>query len=220
VAPIDPIAPPAPFGRETFEKLLDLVAARTPTPGGGSAAALAGALGSALGCMAVRFSVKRKDSTPEQDAVLGTLERGLVEIAAKLTNLADEDAVAFESVRTARKLPQGSDAEKAARDSAIRDATARSSEVPALTARLCREGMELIDGGLPALNARLATDAASGAILLRAGARCALWNVVVNLVGDASHAAVATRLEVERLLARTAELETRVSAWTDRALAS
>jgi glutamate formiminotransferase/formiminotetrahydrofolate cyclodeaminase len=206
------------LGRESFDRLLERIAERTPTPGGGSVAALAGAMGGALGCMAVRFSTKRKESTPEQDAVLGTLERGLLEVAKQLTALADEDAAAFESVRAARKLPQTTDAERAARAEAIRSATVRSADVPRATAKLCREAMELIDGGLPALNPKLATDAASGAILLRAGARCAAWNVLVNLVGDETPAAIAARTELEKLLARTAELESRASTWTDHAL--
>jgi glutamate formiminotransferase/formiminotetrahydrofolate cyclodeaminase len=199
--------------------VLELLAARTPTPGGGSAAAFGGALGAALGCMAVRFSMKRKDSTPEGDAVLATLERGLLDIAARLTKLADEDAASFEAVRAARKLPEASDAERAQRETAIRSANERAVEVPLQSARLCREAMELLEGALTTLNRNLATDAASGAILLRAGARCAGWNVLVNLVGERSPTATAHRAEVERLLARTAELEASATAWTERVLA-
>jgi glutamate formiminotransferase/formiminotetrahydrofolate cyclodeaminase len=204
----------APFAQAPFAKLLELIAARTPTPGGGTVAALAGALGGALGCMAVRFSAKRKDSTPEKDAVLATVEQGLLDVAARLSRLADDDAASFEAVRAARKLPQANAEEAAARDAALRDATAHSAAIPMQTAKLCKEAMELLDGVLPALNPNLATDAASGALLLRAGVRCAGWNVLVNLVGDPSSGAEARRSEIAKLSTRAEELETRVGAWT------
>lgn len=207
-----------PFAEETFRALLDLVAARTPTPGGGSVAALCGSLGAALGCMAVRFSMKRKESTPEQDAVLATLERGLVGASERLNALADLDSDAFESLREARKRPQASEPERAARESALRAATARAAEIPLQTARLCREAMEMIAGALPALNARLATDVGSGILLLRAAGRCAGWNVRVNLAGESGPETDVLRSELDRLLARGGELEAAVEQWTLQAL--
>jgi formiminotetrahydrofolate cyclodeaminase len=207
-----------PFKDETFEQLLALVAARTPTPGGGTVAALAAALGAALSCMAVRFSLQRKETPPETEAVLQTLEQGLVDLAARFQKLADEDTDSFEAVRNARKLPQGSDAEKAARKSALEAATATSAEVPLRTLRLARDGLELVDGVTSVLNRNLATDAASGALLLRSGARCAALNVRVNVVGDASPRAAALRAEVAKLLERCEELEKRVVAWTEALL--
>ena len=206
------------FQSQTFHALVEALAARTPTPGGGSGAALAGALGAALGCMAVRFSYGKKGEPGEHDAVLAKVDAALLAAAGALQQLADEDAASFEAVRTARKLPQSSPAEKAAREAAIAAATAHSAEVPLQTARVAREGMELIDGALSVLNVRLATDAGSGALLLRAGARAAAWNVLVNLVGDDSPAAQARRGEVAKLLARAEELERRAVAWTERAL--
>ncbi|MBM4016126.1 MAG: methenyltetrahydrofolate cyclohydrolase [Planctomycetes bacterium] len=206
------------YARLPFDQLVEQLAARTPTPGGGTGAALAGALGAALGCMALRFSLGKKGGPGEHDAVLGEIERGLLAAAAQLSRLADEDAAAFEAVRSARKLPQGTEAEKAARAAAVAAANDHSAAVPLQTAKSCREAMECLDGALAVLNTRLATDAGSGALLLRAGARCAAWNVLVNLVGDGSAAAAARRAEVARLLARAAELETRIVAWTDAAL--
>jgi len=212
------VAPTRPFQDETFAQLVALISARTPTPGGGTVAALAGALGAALSCMAVRFSLQRKDTPPEQEAVLQALERGLVDLAGRLQKLADEDSDAFESVRVARKLPQTNDAERAARTAAVAAASAASAEVPLRTLRLARDGLELIDGVTSALNRNLATDAASGAILLRGGARCAALNVRVNVVGDASPRAAGLRSEVAKLLQRCDELEQRVVAWTDALL--
>jgi formiminotetrahydrofolate cyclodeaminase len=208
------------FARLPFHELIEQLAARTPTPGGGTGAALGGALGAALGCMAIRFSLGKKGGPGEHDTVLAEVERGLLAAAAQLSHLADEDAASFEAVRGARKLPQSSDAEKAARSSAIAAAIDHASAVPLQTARSCREAMECLEGALQVMNPRLATDAGSGALLLRAGARCAAWNVLVNLVGDSTPAATAKRNDVSKLLARVAELESRIAAWTDAALAS
>jgi formiminotetrahydrofolate cyclodeaminase len=212
------VARARPFRQESFEALVELIAARTPTPGGGTVAALAGALGAGLSCMALRFSLKRKDAPVEQDAVLGAVEAGLLDVVKRFEQLADDDSDAFEAVRSARKLPQATAPEKAARDAAIAVASAASAEIPLRTLRLARDGLELIDGVTSVLNKNLATDAASGAILLRGGARCAALNVDVNLVGDASERAAALRAEVVKLLARCDELEVRVVGWTRSAL--
>jgi formiminotetrahydrofolate cyclodeaminase len=164
--------------------------------------------------MALRFSLKRKEAPPEQEAVLGAVERGLLDLVTRFEQLADDDSDAFESVRSARKLPQTNDEEKRARAAAVAQASAASADVPLKTLRLARDGLELIEGVTSVLNRNLATDAASGAILLRGGARCAALNVDVNLVGDASERAAALRAEVSRLLERCDELERAVVAWT------
>jgi formiminotetrahydrofolate cyclodeaminase len=212
------VARSRPFREESFEQLVALIAARTPTPGGGTVAALAGALGAGLACMALRFSLKRKDAPPDQEAVLGAVESGLLDLVRRFEPLADDDSDAFESVRIARKLPQKNDEEKRARDAAVAQASAASADVPLKTLRLARDGLELIEGVTSVLNKNLATDAASGAILLRGGARCAALNVDVNLVGDTSERASTLRAEVARLLDRCDELERGVVAWTRGAL--
>jgi formiminotetrahydrofolate cyclodeaminase len=208
------VARTRPFRDEPFDQLVELIAARTPTPGGGTVAALAGALGAGLSCMALRFSLKRKEGPAEQDAVLGAVEAGLLDLVKRFEQLADDDSDAFESVRTARKLPQSSDAEKSARAAAIAAASAASAEIPLRTLRLARDGLELIEGVTSVVNRNLATDAASGAILLRGGARCAALNVDVNLVGDPSERAASLRAEVAKLLERCDALERNVMAWT------
>jgi formiminotetrahydrofolate cyclodeaminase len=208
------------LAEEPFSRLVERVAARTATPGGGSVAALVGALGTALSCMALRFSMKRKDAPAGEDSVLETLERGALEAAGRLSALADEDAAAFEALAQARKLPSGTPTEREARDVAVRAGIERSAVVPMRTAKLCRESMELLDGVIPVLNRNLATDAVSAALLLRAGARCAAWNVLVNLTGDSSAPARAFRDDVERLLARVAELEARATAFAQGAVSA
>jgi formiminotetrahydrofolate cyclodeaminase len=208
------VADPArPFSEETLHALLDLIAARTPTPGGGTVAAVAGALGAALGCMAIRFSEGRKDSTPGRDAVLGTVAANLLGLVRAFERLADEDSAAYERVRDARRMPQNGDAEKSARAEALAGAIRTAADVPLKTARLCRDGLELLDGASSAIHRNLATDAASGAFLFRAGARAAALNVRVNLGNDATPEAAAALEELGRILRRCEDLERRLDEW-------
>lgn len=208
----------AGFSTQSFASLLERIAAKTATPGGGTAAALAGAMGAALGVMAVRFSTGRKGSTPEQDAVLATVESGLVRADLALRTLADEDAAAYERVREARKLPKGTPQEERTRADAIAAANALAVEIPWRTARVCRDALELLEGATAALNPNLATDAGSGGTFLKAAARAACWNVLVNLVGDRGADATSRRADVERLRERLQAVEGRLQSWVDAAL--
>jgi formiminotetrahydrofolate cyclodeaminase len=214
---LEPVAA-AGFSTQSFADLLERIAAKTATPGGGTAAALAGAMGAALGVMAVRFSAGRKSSTPEQDAVLATVEAGLVRADQALRALADEDAAGDERVREARKLPKGTPQEVRTRSDAIAAANVLAVEVPWRTARVCRDALELLEGASAALNPSLATDAGSGGAFLQAAARAACWNVLVNLVGDRSADAASRRADVERLRERLQTVERRLQAWVDAAL--
>ena len=198
-------------------EFLARVQARTPTPGGGSAAALAGCVGAALATMAVTYTRGRKDA--ELEGVLETLEDGLGELSRRLQRLADEDAAAYEAVRQARRMVRDSEAEQRRRQEAIQQTTREATQVPLRIVRLCREGLELLGGVVERLNPHLATDAASAALLLRGAARSAAYNVRVNLGSlEASEETDRTRTELERLLGTLEALESRVLAWVDEVL--
>lgn len=105
---------------------LDNAAAAQPTPGGGSVAAVAGALASTMASMAAGFTKgkeKFKDVQPEIEEALGRL----AETRNRLLGLADEDMVAYESVMAAYRMPKGTDEEKSARAEAVRQATKHRS---------------------------------------------------------------------------------------------
>jgi len=149
-------------------EFLDRLAAKTPTPGGGSAGALAGAVGSALGVMATRFS----GAGPEAD--LEALRREFAE-------LIDRDSEAYSRFDAALKLPKGSDAEKKARSAAMQEAAVGAARVPLEGIGRCGRALDLLAAFAPQCTKHLASDLASGAILLQAAARVMVQNVVINL---------------------------------------
>ncbi|PKP72680.1 MAG: hypothetical protein CVT84_17490 [Alphaproteobacteria bacterium HGW-Alphaproteobacteria-6] len=96
---------------------IENVAAKSPAPGGGSVAALSGALGAGLGAMVCRLTIGKKKYKDVEDE-LRAAEEKLAPLVEKLRDLVDEDTFAFNRVMAAFDLPQGTDGEKAARQAA------------------------------------------------------------------------------------------------------
>jgi formiminotetrahydrofolate cyclodeaminase len=155
----------------SVREFLSSVAARAPTPGGGSAAAAAAALGAALGVMVARFSSGQACARAAE-----ALERAL----AELTGLIDADAEAYGGVDAAMKLARGTADQKKRRAEALQSALAAAAEVPLRTMEAALAAM----GELPALgregNANLSSDLGAAAQLLSAGLQAASLNVGVN----------------------------------------
>ncbi len=166
-------AAPAAESLASFTRRL---AARTPTPGGGSAAAAAGALASALGEMVLAYSIDAAKPDPELDDVHRTLEAARVQFLA----LVEEDSRSYDLVRTARKARKatpGPDAERA-----YIEALRSAAGVPLDTARLATS----LAGRLRAVQERtrkaLASDLTTALALYRAATEGALANVEINLI--------------------------------------
>ena len=198
---------------QTLDQWLTAISSRTPTPGGGSVAAVTGAMGAGLCAMALEYTRGRKSTDEELDGVLVSVLGALADLRQRLMHQAEEDAAAYQSLRDAHALPKEGDAE--ARSQAIEVSLANATESPMRIVRLCRDGLEMIEGLHPRLNRHLATDAGAGASLLLTGAATAALNVRVNLksVGD-SEPATSTRAELDRLLDRCRSLHETVLAWT------
>lgn len=153
-------------------EFLDRLAARTPTPGGGSAGALAGGMGTSLGLMVLRFS-KLEESAP--------FERKLEEIRQSLTRLIDEDAMAYDKVSAAFKLPKTQEAEKQIRSQAIQEATRFAAQTPLNGMKLVHEGLTVIKAFAPECNKNLISDLASAVILLHSAGLMMGHNVTINV---------------------------------------
>lgn len=185
---------------------LDAVAANTPTPGGGSAAALAGALGAALAAMVGRLTVgKRKYAAVEQE--MATLIIKAEKLRATLTARMDEDATAFDAVMAAFKLPKGTEEEQGARNAAIQKATIGAAEVPLGTARDALSVMELALTVARKGNVNAVSDAASAAWMAMASIQSALLNVRINAASlEDQTLKGAWQTEIGRILARAESL--------------
>jgi glutamate formiminotransferase / formiminotetrahydrofolate cyclodeaminase len=159
---------------------LDAVAQPSATPGGGSVAALAGALGASLGQMVAGLSRKKKS----QAAYLEPLSDALANFRAATDQLAcaiDRDAASYEAVLAAHKLPQGTPEEKQRRREAIERATRGAAEVPLQVAETALEVFERL-GQLEAIaSASMISDLRVGRLLAAAAVRGALENVGINL---------------------------------------
>ncbi|MEA3338028.1 MAG: cyclodeaminase/cyclohydrolase family protein [Chloroflexota bacterium] len=163
-----------------LDNFLTTLASGSPTPGGGSASALAGALGASLAAMVGRLTVGRKryaSVEAEMTAVVAQADA----LRSHLTQLADDDAAAYSQVSAAYRLPKSSDQEISIRDEAIQDALKEASLTPLQTMEACVETLELLLKVSISGNVNALTDASVGALIARAGLAGASLNVMVNL---------------------------------------
>lgn len=164
---------------QPFARLVETLAARTPTPGGGAAAALAACLGTALLLMVVRFSRGRKQNAGREDDLAAAEER-LAGCLADLQPMAQRDCEAYDRVAAAWRLPKDSEAQQRARTAAAQEAMAGAMAVPEETLAMVRDVFEAVAGVVPCVGRSIVSDLASGAALLLAGAEGASLNVRIN----------------------------------------
>jgi glutamate formiminotransferase / formiminotetrahydrofolate cyclodeaminase len=169
---------------------LEAVAAPTATPGGGSVAALAGALAASLGQMVAGLSRKKKSQAAHVDQLSEALEemRGA---AAELAEAVDRDAASYTAVMAAFKLPQGTPHETKQREQAIQSATRAAAEVPLQVAERAVVLFERLGQLASIAAASMKSDLEVARLMAAAGAKGALANVETNLEGitDATYTA-------------------------------
>jgi len=174
----------------TVQTYLSAASRGTPTPGGGSVAALAGALGAAMAAMAANFTVGRKKFA----AVEGEAREALaacVKTRDELLRLMDEDTRAYAEVSRAYGMPKETPEEKRARSAAIQAALGAAMAAPLEVVRLCRGVMGPVARLGEIANPNLISDVGVAAILAEAALRAAKLNVEINLkeLKDAARAA-------------------------------
>lgn len=156
------------------------LASKAPVPGGGGAAALIGALGSALGCMVVNLTSGKKKYA-QYEADLQRMLTRLTELYQGLLQMIDEDAIAFYPLSQAYGIKATSEEEKAAKQKLLQAALQHASLVPMQIVRTCYEGIT-IQEELAAKGSRLAiSDVACGVQALRTGLLAGRVNVMINL---------------------------------------
>jgi methenyltetrahydrofolate cyclohydrolase len=180
----------------TVDALLDAFASNQPVPGGGSAAALAGAVGTSLLIMVAGLPKTRTGAQSER-ASLNEAAVRLRPLRVTLTSLIDHDSEAYAAVVAAYKLPKGTDAEQSARRNAIQHAMRAATETPLDTMRACQQALDdaVIVAGSGAKSA--SSDAGVAIELLGAALRGAALNVNTN-IGELTDRALAERMRQER----------------------
>ncbi len=158
------------------------VSSESPAPGGGSVAALAGALSAALSSMVTNLTFGKKGFEEVKQAMKEVGEKAQ-QLKDEYLSLIDRDSEAFNAVMSAMKLPKKTDEEKAAREKAIEEATKQATLVPLETLRKTAQLLELSREVVEKGNPNSLSDAAVSAIMAEAAARGAYLNVLINLPG-------------------------------------
>jgi len=178
------------FSRLALDAFLGALSSDAPTPGGGTAAAAAGAMGSALAQMVSALTLSKEKYAAAHDAVRPIREAAET-ARAEFLALAREDSEAYDDVVAARRLPKDTDEQKAARAERIARANRRAAEVPMQTARAAVRLLAALPDLVEKGNPNAASDVGAAALLLDACAEGALLNVGINLSGIDDAALVA-----------------------------
>lgn len=165
---------------QSLQTFLDQVASAEPAPGGGSVAALSGALGASLVAMVCRLTIGKKGYESVSVEMQTILPRAQA-LQRELTDLMQADTEAYARVMDAYKLPKTTEAEKAARTRAIQVALQHASTVPLRAAELCAQTLELARLVADKGNKNATSDGGVGALMAHAGLRGAAFNVLINL---------------------------------------
>ncbi len=197
----------------TVDQFIAVLASGEPTPGGGSAAAVAGSLGGALVAMVASLSEGRPKYADHQTLLVEAKETGQ-KLADRLLQLADEDAAAFDGFGVAMKMPRDTDEQKAARTAALRTAARVATEAPFRTVQACVEVAAMAEAMAGRSNRNASSDLEVAGLMAVAAARAAAANVYVNLPAMGDEAAANEMMsqtsamveDVERLSAHTREI--------------
>lgn len=163
-----------------LKDFLSETASSSPAPGGGSASALAGALGTALSEMVINLTVGKKKYA-DVSAELADLLPRLAEARRRLQEAVDRDTRAFNLVMAAYGLPKETEDEKKARQTAIREAILKATEVPLDVMETCLKALEMALIVAQKGNKNSVSDAGASGLLLEAAIEGAALNVKINL---------------------------------------
>ena len=203
-------------GGESLSGFVGSVASPSPTPGGGSVTAHAGALAAALAQMVAGLTVGRKKYVAV-DAEMRDIAVQAAALGNQLSALVARDAAAYAVVYAAYKLPDDTDQQKSDKAARVDDALVHAAEVPLETARACADVAELALVVAEKGNSNAASDAGVAALLAEAGCVGAAYNVRINVaaLGDASRGVAlgeAARQAVARARAAARSAEALVEA--------
>ena len=165
--------------RPTFD-FVDEVSRDTPAPGGGSVAALAGALGGALAAMVANLCSSKGEFDAQYETLCSIADKGQT-VKDALVRGVDDDTAAFDSVLDAMRMPRDTEAEREERARAMQEGYKVATRVPLGTVEQCRDALLLCAQMAPIADPNMVSDVGTGALLAHAGAQAAAYNVRINL---------------------------------------
>jgi formiminotetrahydrofolate cyclodeaminase len=168
--------------RRTLNGFLDEVASFSPAPGGGSVAALSGALGAALTSMVCNLTIGKKKYADVEEELKKVLDLS-EQLRAQFTEMIDRDTQAFGKVMEAYALPKDSEPQKVLRAAAIKGATKEATLVPLEVMKHCIDALALAQIVAAKGNGNSISDAGVSALMLHAALEGAALNVRINLSG-------------------------------------
>lgn len=204
---------------QSFAQIVDSLAAKTPTPGGGAAAAMSGCMGTALFLMVVRFS-RGKKANVDREGDLQQAETLLEDHLKRMLPMAERDCRSFDLVSAAYGMPKDTDEQKKLREKAIQEAMVGAMVVPEETLCMVRDvfvGMERVVG---CIGKAIVSDLAAGASLLLAAAEGAHLNVRINAAFLTNRElADGTMARADAVLAEARRHQTAIAVSVDKMLA-
>ena len=174
------IASPARLAKMKLDDLINLLSTDSPTPGGGSVAALCGSLSSALSSMVAALTFGKKDEAGNNPE-MGELGQKAHELKDRFLADVDRDAEAFDKVTAAWRLPKKTDEDIVRQKAALQEATKEATMVPFEVLQKSREAVELAARVIDKGNINSISDAGVAALTARAAAEGAYMNILINL---------------------------------------
>ena len=165
---------------QSLQVYLDDLASERPTPGGGSAAAVSGAMGAALASMVTRLTIGKANYADVEGEMRGILQ-GTERLRERFQELMGEDIAAYGKLSGAFKLPRTSEEERAARTMAIQEQLVEAASVPLEMAECAAELVRYCQRIAEIGNKNVLSDVATGGLLAASAGTGAAWMVRINL---------------------------------------
>lgn len=171
---------PGKLTDKPMNTFLDELASSAPAPGGGSVAALTGALGASLISMVSNLTIGKEKYTDVQGEIAEILEKS-ENLRRELTLLLEADVRVYTELSQTMKMPRDTDEQKRTRAAAMDKALKAASDVPMRVAEACAAVMDLCRPAAEKGNINAVSDVGVGILLAEAGLRSAALNVLINL---------------------------------------
>lgn len=183
----------------TCSEFIEVLASSAPAPGGGGAAALCGAIGTALGSMVASLTIGKKKYADVEDMMVA-LKDNCAALQQEFLSLIDEDAKCFEPLAAAYKLPKSTPEEEQYRNQVLEKCSVDACQVPLKIMECCARSIDMIEVFAEKGSVMAVSDAGCAAITVKAALQAASLNVFINTKD------MKDRLEAESLNAKAREI--------------